>query len=60
MNQCLTKFWSEIGDAVLGTPTESMLRDMARLDITLKAHSLPKDETEKVNFNVIFLALDLL
>lgn len=51
LNQLLTKFWLEIDKVVRISPSGSMLRDLARLDIELKAHSMPSDESQKVYFS---------
>lgn len=48
LNLSLNKFWLEIDSVVRSSPSGSMLRDMARVVISLKSHSLPSNETEKV------------
>lgn len=48
LNRSLRKFWLEIGHVVRSSPSGSMLRDMARLEVGLKYHSLPTDESLKV------------
>lgn len=48
LNKQLAQFWFEIDKYVVASPSGSMLRDMARLDIALKSHSLPSDEADKV------------
>ena len=48
MNQTIRKFWLNIDGVVRISPSGSMLRDMARLEIALKSRSLPNSEVERV------------
>lgn len=48
LDQTIRKFWLDIDDVVRSSPSGSMLRDMARLEISLKSHSLPSNEADKV------------
>ncbi len=45
----LEKFWLRIDEVIQTSPNQSMLRNMAKLDITLK-DELPKDDLRKVLF----------
>lgn len=48
LNQALDKLWLEIDGVVRSSPSGSMLRDMGRLEIDVKSHSVPSDEAERV------------
>ena len=56
LDKQLTEFWPDVDMLFHSSPSGSMLRDIARLDIILKSHSLPIDEAEKVR-NKITVAL---
>lgn len=45
--QSLKKFWKKIKKVIQTSASQSMLRDMAILDITLK-EEIPKDDSKKV------------
>jgi hypothetical protein len=47
LDQALKKFWLEIDDVVSSSCSGSMLRDMGRVEINLRANSLP--DTERVS-----------
>lgn len=48
LNVSLNNFWLEIDVVVRSSPSGAMLRDMARVVISLKSRSLPSDENKKV------------
>lgn len=48
ISQELAKFWLEIDGVVHSSPSGSMLRDMARLDLSLKSPILPAGDSAKV------------
>ena len=44
----LQQFWEEINHSVKATPSGSMLRDMARLDLEVTQVGVPDNSEEKV------------
>lgn len=44
----LSRFWSDLSQVIQTTPPGSMLRDMAKLELTVTACSLPDNDEEKV------------
>lgn len=48
ISQELAKFWLEIDGTVHSSPSGSILKDMARLDVSLKSPILPTGDTAKV------------
>lgn len=48
MNQALKEFWHNIDKSIESSPNESVLRDMARICVTLKSHTPPENEAKSV------------
>ena len=44
----MSKFWAELDKTVKNSPSGSMLRDMARVELKLKASHIIPEETYKV------------